>query len=73
MNLALFHRLILRPVLRDRMRTGLTVLTVGLGVAVVLAIELAGEAAAFQLLSLAPARPFGARFFPARSSKETLF
>ncbi len=46
MNLALFQRLILRPVLRDRMRSGLTVLTVGLGVAVVLAIELAGEAAA---------------------------
>jgi putative ABC transport system permease protein len=44
--LLLFHRLILRPLLRDRVRTALAILTVALGVGLVLAIELAGEAAA---------------------------
>ena len=41
----LFRRLILRPLGRDRTRTLLTILSVALGVAVVVAIELAGEAA----------------------------
>ena len=44
--LVLFHRLIFRTLVRDRVRTALTVLTVALGVGLVLAIELAGEAAA---------------------------
>lgn len=43
---ALFYRLILRPLRRERLRTALTVLAVALGVAAVLAIELAGQAAA---------------------------
>lgn len=43
--LALFYRLIVRPMKRERMRTALTVLAVALGVAAVLAIELAGQAA----------------------------
>jgi len=42
----LFYRLILRPLAKERMRTALTVLAVSLGVAAVLAIELAGQAAA---------------------------
>ena len=42
----LFYRLILRPLRRERLRTALTVLAVALGVAAVLAIELAGQAAA---------------------------
>src|SRR5512136_1488289 len=45
-SLLLFHRLIIRPMLRDRVRTAVAILTVGLGVGLVLAIELAGEAAA---------------------------
>ncbi len=44
--LRLFYRLILRPLLRERNRTALTVFAVALGVAVVLAIDLAGNAAA---------------------------
>ncbi|HXM41230.1 MAG TPA: ABC transporter permease, partial [Bryobacteraceae bacterium] len=44
--LKIFHRLILRPLKRERVRTALTIAAVALGVAVVLAIELAGEAAA---------------------------
>lgn len=44
--LKLFHRLILRPLRKERLRTALTVLAVALGVAAVLAIELAGDAAA---------------------------
>jgi putative ABC transport system permease protein len=44
--LELFYRLILRPLRRERLRTALTVLAVALGVAAVLAIELAGQAAA---------------------------
>jgi putative ABC transport system permease protein len=44
--LTLFRRLLLHPLLREPVRTALTVLAVALGVAVVLAIELAGEAAA---------------------------
>jgi putative ABC transport system permease protein len=42
----LFHRPILRPLRREPLRTSLTVLAVALGVAAVLAIELAGNAAA---------------------------
>src|SRR5713226_4672548 len=42
----LFYRLMVRPLLREPVRAGLTVLAVALGVAVVLAIELAGNAAA---------------------------
>jgi putative ABC transport system permease protein len=42
----LFYRLMMRPLLREPVRLGLMVLAVGLGVAVVLAIELAGTAAA---------------------------
>src|SRR5690348_12374478 len=44
--LALFFRLILRPVLRERARSILVTGAVALGVAVVLAIDLAGNAAA---------------------------
>ena len=44
--LELFYRLVLRPLKRERLRTALTILAVALGVAAVLAIELAGEAAA---------------------------
>jgi putative ABC transport system permease protein len=42
----LFHRLILRPLRQEPVRTGLTWLAVALGVAVVLAMDLAGDAAA---------------------------
>ncbi len=42
----LFYRLIVRPLRREPLRTALTVLAVALGVAVVLGIELAGDAAA---------------------------
>ena len=45
-RLTLFYRLILRPLRRERLRTSLTISAVALGVAAVLAIELAGEAAA---------------------------
>src|SRR5579862_5486108 len=41
----LFYRLILRPLRRERLRTALTVLAVARGVAAVLSIELAGQAA----------------------------
>lgn len=44
--LILFQRLIVRPLRAEPLRTALTVLAVALGVAVVLAIEMAGEAAA---------------------------
>jgi putative ABC transport system permease protein len=44
--LSLFFRLIVRPVLRERARSLLVVLAVALGVSVVLAIDLAGTAAA---------------------------
>jgi putative ABC transport system permease protein len=44
--LLLFYRLIIRPIFREPVRTALTVLAIALGVAVVLAIELAGNAAA---------------------------
>lgn len=44
--IALFHRSIVRPMLREPVRTLLTLFAVALGVAVVLAIDLAGEAAA---------------------------
>ncbi len=44
--LAIFHRLIVRPLRAEPLRTALTALAVALGVAVVLAIEMAGEAAA---------------------------
>ncbi|MEQ1946957.1 MAG: FtsX-like permease family protein [Bryobacteraceae bacterium] len=42
----LFYRIILRPLRQERLRTTLTVLAVSLGIASVLAIELAGDAAA---------------------------
>jgi putative ABC transport system permease protein len=42
----LFYRLMMRPLFQEPVRLGLMVLAVGLGVAVVLAIELAGTAAA---------------------------
>jgi len=42
----LFHRLMIRPLAREPLRTGVTILAIGLGVAAVVAIELAGEAAA---------------------------
>jgi len=42
----LFYRLILKPLAHERLRTTLTVLAVSLGVAAVLAIDLAGQAAA---------------------------
>ena len=41
----LFYRLLLRPLLHEPIRTALTVFAVALGVAVVLAIDLAGSAA----------------------------
>jgi putative ABC transport system permease protein len=41
----LFYRLLLRPLFREPIRTALTVFAVALGVAVVLAIDLAGTAA----------------------------
>jgi putative ABC transport system permease protein len=44
--LRLFSHLILRPLKREPVRTALTVLAVALGVAVVVAIDLAGQAAA---------------------------
>jgi putative ABC transport system permease protein len=44
--LLLFSRLILRPLAREPVRTALTVFSVALGVAVVVAIDLAGQAAA---------------------------
>ena len=44
--LALFFRLIVRPALRERARSLLVIAAVALGVAVVLAIDLAGNAAA---------------------------
>ena len=45
-KLRIFRIAILRPLLGDPLRTGLTILAVSLGVAVVIAIELAGTAAA---------------------------
>jgi putative ABC transport system permease protein len=45
-RLRLFYRLIVRPLFHEPMRLGLMVLAVALGVAVVLAIDLAGDAAA---------------------------
>ncbi len=42
----LFARLVLRPLWREPLRTALTILAVALGVAVVIAIDLAGDAAA---------------------------
>jgi putative ABC transport system permease protein len=44
-RLLLFYRLLVRPLFREPVRTGLTVLAIALGVAVVLAIDLAGVAA----------------------------
>src|SRR6267154_132106 len=43
--LVLFYRLMVRPLLREPVRTSLTILAIALGVAVVLAIDLAGGAA----------------------------
>src|ERR1700735_4730148 len=45
-RLVLFYRLIVRPLFREPLRTGLTVLAVALRVAVVLAIDFAGNPAA---------------------------
>src|ERR1700731_4608766 len=45
-RLFLFYRLILRPLFREPVRTLLTLLAIALGVAVVLAIDLSGTAAA---------------------------
>jgi len=45
-RLLLFYQLMVRPLLREPVRAGLTVLAVALGVAVVLAIDLASVAAA---------------------------
>ncbi|MBV8515100.1 MAG: hypothetical protein JO260_07345, partial [Acidobacteria bacterium] len=45
-RLLLFYRLMVRPLLAEPVRTSLTVLAIALGVAVVLAIDLAGFAAA---------------------------
>ena len=45
-RLELFFRLMVRPLFREPVRTALTVLAVALGVGVVLAIDLAGDAAA---------------------------
>jgi putative ABC transport system permease protein len=44
-RLILFYRLLLRPLFREPVRSALTVLAIALGVAVVLAIDLAGSAA----------------------------
>ncbi len=44
-RLLLFYRLLLRPLFREPVRTALTVFAIALGVAVVLAIDLAGTAA----------------------------
>jgi putative ABC transport system permease protein len=44
-RLLLFYRLIVRPLLHEPVRTALTVFAIALGVAVVLAIDLAGTAA----------------------------
>ncbi len=44
--LGVFYRLFLRPLRRNLLRTVLTIASVALGVAVILAIELAGDAAA---------------------------
>ncbi len=45
-NLSLLHRLIVRPLLAQPLRTALSVFIVALGVAVVVGIDLAGQAAA---------------------------
>jgi putative ABC transport system permease protein len=45
-RLLLFYRLIVRPLFREPVRASLTLLAIALGVAVVLAIDLAGTAAA---------------------------
>jgi putative ABC transport system permease protein len=45
-RLRLFYRLMVRPLFREPVRTALTVFAVALGVAVVLAIDLSGNAAA---------------------------
>src|ERR1700736_1702907 len=46
MQMKLIRMMILRPLRRDLLRTGLTLTAVALGVAVVIGIELAGDAAA---------------------------
>src|SRR5208337_1731853 len=45
-RLPIFYRLMVRPLVREPVRLALTILAVALGVAVVLAIELSGNAAA---------------------------
>ncbi len=43
--LTLIRQFVLRPLKRDKLRSGLTILSVALGVAVVIAVDLAGDAA----------------------------
>lgn len=50
-KLRLFSRLFLRPLWREPLRSGLTIFAVALGVAVVLAIDMAGNAATGSFLS----------------------
>src|SRR5260370_9999555 len=45
-RLLLFYRLLVRPLFREPVRSALTLMAIALGVAVVLAIDLAGTAAA---------------------------
>ena len=57
--LQLFVKMILRPLLKEPARTALTVFAVALGVAVVLAIELAGQAAFYRSALLFRVQPAG--------------
>ena len=41
----LIRQFVLRPLRRDKLRSGLTILSIALGVAVVIAVDLAGDAA----------------------------
>src|SRR5580693_3013703 len=43
--LALARQFVLRPLRRDKLRSALTILSIALGVAVVIAVDLAGDAA----------------------------
>jgi putative ABC transport system permease protein len=61
-RLKIFHRLFLRPLLREPMRIALIVFAVGLGVGVVLAIDLAGQAAAGSFTSSVSTLTGGADF-----------
>jgi putative ABC transport system permease protein len=59
-RLRLFYRLIVRPLLHDRLRTLLSVFSIALGVSVVIAIALAGRAAAGSFASSVEALSGGA-------------